>query len=173
MLVDIYILNADIAPKKPTGALIAQWGQKAGNSSWFWLQDQVQSLEDQWHRGRVGIIKSCWFNQTFRKWKRCFNLGYLHGSSCGFWMCSPVKEIIILAFVKKMIYFIFALRAPVAVQPTAQTLTAANRSTAKRNDMNIPALCIIVYGPLLLFALRDSLLLWEEVLMGLMQRWWC
>lgn len=47
MLVDIYILNADIAPKKPTGALIPQWGQKAGNSSWFWLQDQVQSLEDQ------------------------------------------------------------------------------------------------------------------------------
>lgn len=47
-------------------------------------------------------------------------------------MCSTVKEIILLAFVKKMIYLFFVLRALLAVQPAAPALTAANRSSAKK-----------------------------------------
>lgn len=47
MLVDKYVLNADVAPT--TASALTYWGQEGGDFSWFWLQDQVQSLEDLWH----------------------------------------------------------------------------------------------------------------------------
>jgi len=55
----------------------------------------------------AGSVKSCWFNQGFRKWRGCFNLGYLCISCCGLWICRKVKVVIILAFIKKNNFFFF------------------------------------------------------------------